>query len=77
MLLPLDRDRLKQRNVLDAAQQLADSAEKTASQRFLETVELSAVVRQLAIATGSDWEPADLEAKSRLYVRPLRAAMRS
>ena len=77
VLLPLRRDRLKQRNALDAAQQAADCANKTASERFVEGVELSDVVHQLAVATGSDWQTADLETKSLLYVRPLRAAMRS
>ncbi len=77
MLLPFDRERLKQRNALDAEQEAAFSAEKTPSQRFMETVELSEVVRQLAIATGSDSAAADLELKSRLYVHPLLAAMHS
>ncbi len=77
MLLPFDRERLKQRNALDAQQEQAASAEKTPSQSLVETVELSDVVRQLAIATGSDATGTDLEGKSRLYVRPLLAAMRS
>ncbi len=77
MLLPFDRERLKQRNALDAEQDAAVSAETTPSQSFLETVEVSDLVRQLAIATGSDSAAGDLEAKSRLYVRPLRAAMRA
>ncbi|MBN1611958.1 MAG: hypothetical protein JW940_35330 [Polyangiaceae bacterium] len=77
MLLPFDRDRLRQRNALDAGQELAASAEKTPSERFVETVELSDVVRQLAVATGSEGKTADLETKSLLYVRPLRLAMRS
>ena len=77
MLLPFDRERLKQRNARDAEQEVAAAAEKSPAQRFMETLEVSEVVRQLAAATGSDSAASDLEAKSRLYVRPLLAAMRS
>ena len=78
MLLPLDRERLKQRNARDAEQEVAAAAAKSPEQSFIETVETCDVVRQLAAATtGRNSEASDLEAKSRLYVRPLLAVMRS
>jgi hypothetical protein len=77
MILPFDRERLMRRNTLDAEQEVAACAEKTSSQSFMESVEVSEVVRQLAIATGSESETSDLEAKSRLYVSPLLAATRT
>jgi hypothetical protein len=77
MILPFDRERLRRRNALDVEQEAAASAEKTSSQSFMESIEVSEVVRQLMIATGSESETSDLEAKSRLYVRPLLAATRT
>lgn len=77
MLPPFDRERLKLRNTCDAEQEVAAAADKTTEQSFVEALELSEVVRQLARATGSDSVGADLAAKSRLYVRPLLAAMRA
>ena len=77
MLLPFDRERLKLRNARDAEQEVAAAVEKTPEQGFVETIEVSEVVRQLAVATGSDSAASDLAAKSRLYVGPLLAAMRS
>jgi hypothetical protein len=76
MLPPLDRERLQLRNALDAEQAVAAAVEKTPSERFMETVEVSEVVLELAVATGSS-AVSDLEAKSRLYSRPLLVAMRS
>jgi hypothetical protein len=76
MLLPFDRERLKQRNLRDAREDAASAAERSAEQSFVETLEVSEVVRQLALATGSGTAAPDLEAKARLYVRPLVAAMR-
>jgi hypothetical protein len=77
MLPPFDRKRLNLRNRRDAEDEVAAAAGKTAEQRFEETIEVSEVVRQLALATGSDGASADLAEKSELYVRPLLAAMRS
>ena len=77
MLLPFDRERLKQRNALDVADELQASAGQTPSEKLLATIDLSEVVRELAAAAGSQPETSDLELKSHLYVRPLRAATRS
>lgn len=77
MLPPFDRERLKQRNSIDAKQEAATSGNKTAAQRFADTLEVSEVVRELAAATGTEVATNDLEAKARLYVRPLRAMMDS
>jgi hypothetical protein len=76
VLLPFDRERLKLRNARDAEQELAAAAKKTAEESLAETIEVSEIVRQLALATGSDSVPVDLAAKSRLYVRPFLVAMR-
>lgn len=76
MLLPFDRERLKQRNATDSEQELAVSAEKSPSECFLDTIEVCEVVRQLAVASGSDCVAAGLDGKARLYVRPLLAAAR-
>jgi hypothetical protein len=75
--LPFDRDRLRERNSADESAQRAADAARSGEQSFLDTLELSEVVRQLAAATvGDDPRPDDLEAKARLYVAPLRAAER-
>ena len=77
MRLPFDRERLKQRNALDAAQEVQASAGQTPSEKLLATIEVSEVVRELAVAAGTQAERTDLQLKSHLYVRPLHAAMRS
>mgnify|MGYP007065750999 CR=1 FL=1 len=77
MVLPLDRERLKSRNELDSEQERAASDRRSPVQSLVETLELCEVVGRLASATGSEPSPSDLEAKARLYVRPLRVAMRS
>ena len=77
MLPPFNRERLKQRNSIDAEQEAATSGDKTPAQRFADTLEVSEVVRELAAATGTEAATNDLESKARLYVRPLRAMMDS
>ena len=73
MIPPFDRERLKQRNALDVEQGALASAEKTPAERFEETIEVSELARELALATGTAAETDDLETKARLFVRPLRA----
>jgi hypothetical protein len=77
VVLPFDRERLKTRNAIDSEQERAASERRSPVQSFVETLELCEVVGRLASATGSEPSPSDLEAKARLYVRPLRVAMGS
>ena len=75
VLPPFDRDQLAKRNVLGEAQARGAAAHRSPRQGTLEVIELSEVVRQLALATGAGQHPAeDLAEKARLYVTPLRAA---
>ena len=75
MLLPFDRERLAKRNALDDAQARSATADLSPRQGILEVIELSEVVRQLALANGAGQHSVDdLAEKARLYVAPLRAA---
>jgi hypothetical protein len=75
--LPFDRERLKRRNAIDSDQDRAADCRRSPGESFMETLELCEVVGQLASAAASEESASDLEAKARLYVRPLRAAMHS
>lgn len=75
MLLPFDRNQLAKRNALDDAQGRRAAAHVFPGQGILEVIELSEVVRRLALATGAGRHSVDdLAEKARLYVAPLRAA---
>jgi hypothetical protein len=79
VLLPFSRNRLRERNAIDAAEELAEARRRSPSERLEQTLELSNLVRELARATGADRladEHADLEEKARLYAEPLRVLMR-
>jgi hypothetical protein len=76
--LPFDREKLRRRNAADAEAERAVASVRSPEQGFLETLDLSEVVSELAAATaGEQLLVDDLEAKARLYVLPLRAAQRS
>jgi hypothetical protein len=75
VILPFDRERLRERNALDDAQDRAEARRRSPAERVESTLELSQLVRDLSHATGSD-ERVDREAelgeKARLYTAPLR-----
>jgi|HubBroStandDraft_4_1064222.scaffolds.fasta_scaffold356923_2 hypothetical protein len=75
MLLPFDRDRLRERNAIDLAQEIEEARRRSTPERFEQTLELSELVRALAEATGVE-VPDDLAEKARLYAEPLRVATR-
>jgi len=75
MLLPFDRDRLRERNAIDLAQEIEEAQRRSTPERFEQTLELSELVRALAEATGVE-VPDDLAEKARLYAEPLRVATR-
>jgi hypothetical protein len=78
VLLPFNRRRLRQRSELDERDELVAAREETPEERFLLSLELAELTRELAQAAGADWvrgECHDLSEKSRLYALPLRAAM--
>jgi hypothetical protein len=78
VLLPFDRDQLRKRNAADVDAERTAASTRSPEQGFLDTLELSEVVSQLAAATAGDqFLVNDLEAKARLYALPLRAAERS
>ena len=75
MLLPFKRDRLRERNAIDEAEDRADSALRSPAERVEITLQLSEAVRLFSHATGAPQhthEDADLEGKARLYALPLR-----
>jgi hypothetical protein len=75
MILPLDRRRMRARNRLDEEEEL-DAMERLAPDaRLAQALELSTLVRALALGLGNRdlvEDADDLEEKSRLYARPLR-----
>lgn len=76
--LPFDRERLRQRNRADEADERSAGSLRGPAEGLLDALELSAVVSALAQATcGAEVAADDLAEKARLYVRPLRAVMRS
>lgn len=79
MILPLRRDALRDRAALDEADEADAYEHTTPSQRILRCLELSELARELAHAVDSAFTPqpsADIEEKARLYVAPMRAAVR-
>ena len=77
MELPFDRERLKRRNTIDSDEERAAAGRRSPGESLMETLELCEVVAKLASATVRDRPVPELEAKARLYVRPLRSAMHS
>ena len=78
VLLPFDRRRLRRRSDLDDRDELSLASEDTPEERFLLSLELAELTRELAQAAGADWikrERQDLSEKSRLYALPLRSVM--
>jgi hypothetical protein len=79
MILPVRRDALRDRELLDEADELEAYARSTPSERLALALALSDLTRKLAKGAGSRWideGSADLETKAALYVAPLRALMR-
>jgi hypothetical protein len=75
VLLPFKRDRLRERNAVDRAEDQSDSALRSPAERVEITLQLSEAVRLLSHATGAPQhasEDASLEGKARLYALPLR-----
>ena len=80
MLLPVRREALRERQALDEADELAQHARETISDRLAMAIELSELTRALAVAVGAPWVAEavdDLEDKARLWAAPLRALERS
>ena len=76
-VLPLRRDRLRERSARDEQQELAQTQGESPAERLDLALELAELTRQLAEAAGAAWlsTPCDnLARKARLHVRPLRAA---
>jgi hypothetical protein len=79
MILPVRREALRDRQLLDEADEMDAHARGTPSERLGLALALSDLARKLARGAGSRWVEegsADLESKSALYVAPLRALMR-
>jgi hypothetical protein len=75
MILPLDPARLRERNRLDAQQEIEEAAGTTNSERMQQAIALSDLARGLALGLGNRElleRQDDLEEKARLYVAPLR-----
>jgi hypothetical protein len=75
MILPFDRGRLVERNRLDEEQELEAVERTTSGERLAQALELSDLVRALALGLGHHdavGRDDDLEDKARLYVEPLR-----
>jgi hypothetical protein len=75
MILPFDRNRLRKRNAVDEADDRADAAMRSPTERVEITLQLSEAVRLFSRATGAPRQTsmdADLEEKARLYALPLR-----
>jgi hypothetical protein len=74
MLLPFDRGRLRERNLLDEVDEVASAQDMTPAERLAQGIELSDVARELALGLGNGelLEPDDLEEKARRHAEPLR-----
>lgn len=75
MILPFDRERLRERNALDEAEDRADAARRSPAERVELSLSLSQLVRDLSRAAGTASaadEHDDLAEKARLYAAPLR-----
>jgi hypothetical protein len=75
MILPFNRDRLRERNASDLVDEIKEARRRSPAERVEQTLELSDLVRALAQAAGSE-VPDDLAEKARLYAEPLRVATR-
>jgi len=79
MKLPFDRERMRERNLLDDIDEIEIAMSRTPEERFIATLELSG--RALALYRGNpdapviDWRE-DLEEKARLWAAPLAAIKR-
>jgi hypothetical protein len=62
---------------MDSDEEQVAAGRHSPAECFMQTLELCEVVGKLASATVSQQPASDLEAKARLYVRPLRAVMHS
>ena len=76
MLPPIKRSHLSERNALDAKAELEAATLRSASEGFLQALELSDVVLALAAATGAR-DDTDLVDKAALYARPLQLLART
>jgi hypothetical protein len=72
--LALHRSNLADRNARDRDDEIEAAGHASPSEAFLQTLELSELVRQLARATGTV-PPDDLAAKAQLYAWPLRVLL--
>ncbi len=78
VLLPFNRERLRERNDIENDAERRRVSESSPEKGFMETLEMSEIVRELAQATSAESSGTyDLAAKARLYVLPLRAAQKS
>jgi hypothetical protein len=77
MRAPVNREQLRLRNAQDARDENAAAMERSPAEGMVAVVELSDVVRKLAIANTAEDAGYDLERKAWLYVRPLRAVLRT
>jgi hypothetical protein len=77
MILRLCRESLRQRDELDALEELAQARAETEQERLELALELANLVHELAAATPRAPVPTDdRKKKARLYLGPLRAAPR-
>ena len=79
MKLPLDRERMRERNLLDDIDEIEQAACETPSERFAAGLTLSGLA--LAMFRGNPDAPdldrlEDLEEKARLWAAPLQASKR-
>jgi hypothetical protein len=79
MKLPFDRERMRERNLLDDIDEIEQAIAQSPEERFAATLALSDLV--LALFRGNPDAPVldrleDLEEKARLWVAPLRAIRR-
>ena len=75
MILPFNRDHLRERNAIDLVDEIEEARRWSPAERVAQTLELSRLVQALAQAVGLE-EPDDLAEKAHLYVEPLRVAAR-
>jgi hypothetical protein len=79
MKLPFDRERMRERNLLDDIDEIEQAAAQTPEQRFIDALDLSDLALDLYF--GNPNAPAierlkDLEEKARLWAAPLAAIKR-
>jgi hypothetical protein len=79
MKLPFDRERMRERNLLDDIDEMEQAARQTPSERFVAGLTLSGLA--IAMFRGNPDAPVldrleDLEEKARLWAAPLQASKR-